>query len=378
MRRRAGEGTVIRRKDGRYEARITIGRSPDGRQVYKSFYGKTEDDVAAKLAEAQQRRAGGIVLAGKRHTVAKYLRAWLVAAEPRLRQSTHRRYRQIIENNLIPILGSVALAELTPKNVETMYAEAKHLSPRTRHHMRAVLRNALEDALRDGHVMRNVARLARLPGVSRSRRPFLGAEDVKRLVIGARDDELHALWLLAVGTGMRQGELLGLRWSDIDLEAGRLAVEHSLQRDSAGRLVLAPTKTEQSRRGIAIGAATVTVLRGHKARQNEMRLRAGGDVWGDGGYVFTRADGRPLDGTAVHHRWVSLSKRLGLPRITFHDLRHTAASHMLAGGIDLKLVSEQLGHSTIRLTADTYAHVLPDQMRQIADAMDVLIAGDQA
>lgn len=381
MRRQAGEGTIIQRKDGRFEARITIGRTPEGKQVYRSFYGKTAEEVAAKLDEARQRRAGGIVLTGKRHTVAKHLRAWLATLETKvdggeLEVSTFRRYRQIVENNLIPLIGSIALTELTPTHVEQMYGEAraKGLSQRTVSHLRAVLRTSLRQAERDGHIARNVASLASPPKVRRTHRPVLTGDQVDRLLSGSKDEPLHALWRLTVLTGMRQGELLGLRWQDVDLEGASLRIEHALKRDRAGCLTLGQTKTEQSRRHIGLGAGTVAVLRAHKARQNEDRLRVG-DAWHDEDYVFARPNGQPLYGTLVHRKWVALSERLGLPKIAFHDLRHTAASHMLAGGIDLALVSEQLGHSTIRLTRDTYIHVMPDQMRQVADRMEVRFGG---
>lgn len=282
-----------------------------------------------------------------------------------------------MEHNIIPAIGHGRLVALSGRNVERMLEDAvtSGLSPQTAGHIRAVLRTALNRAERYGLIVRNAARDAYPVPVRRSERPFLHPEQVGALLAAVRDDPLEPLYALALSTGMRKGELLGLRWHDVDLETKAVRVEWQLQR-IAGRLVLAPTKTAASKRTVGIPNAVAAILRRHKARQNELRLQAA-DLWQDGSYVFARDDGRPLYGELIHKHWRGLRGRIGLPeRMTFHDLRGTAASHMHALGAEGKVIQAALGHTDSRTTMNLYTHALPDGLRANADRMNVLFENE--
>lgn len=359
VRRENGSGSIRHRKDGRWEARL---RLDSGRM--RSYYARTEKEARAKLDAARRDLDIGIVLAGPRLTVAHYLRDWLIVSRTRIRPSTHRRYVGIVERNILPVIGHLSLVKLTPTAVERMCADAlASLSPRTVHHMRAVLRTALARAVKHGLVARNVAALADPVRVPHTDRPVLTPEQALALLRAVSADRLAALYWLAVSTGLRLGELMALRWSDVDLEAGTLRVSHAARE----------AKTEGSARSLGLPAAVIPVLRRHAAEQ-EMERRVAGPDWHDRGLVFTRPDGQPLYGTLVHREWRHWRKVIGA-QVRFHDLRHSAASLMLAQGSDVKEIQVVLGHSNIRTTAETYTHVLPDMKRAVAERMSRWLEG---
>jgi integrase len=248
-------------------------------------------------------------------------------------------------------------------------AVASGLSPQTAGHIRAVLRTALNRAERYGLIVRNAAADAYPIKIRRRERAVLHVSQVETLLSGIRGEPLEALYALAISTGMREGELLGLRWRDIDLDTGTVQVEEQLQRIE-GRLERVPTKTAASKRAIGIPLAVISILRRHRARQSEERLPQ------DDGYVFARHDGQPLYPELVIKKWHALTDRLGLPRLTFHDLRGTAASHMHALGAELKVIQAALGHTDGRTTMNLYTHALPDGLRANADRMNVLFESE--
>lgn len=235
--------------------------------------------------------------------------------------------------------------------------------------MRAVLRNALGRAVRWGMISRNVAELVDPPRVPEYEARFLTIAEARAFLEAARGDRLEALYSVALALGLRQGEALGLRWADIDLDARALHVTHALVRVPGGGLQLLEPKTKRSRRGLALPEAVVRALRAHRARQLEERL-ASGAAWQDLGLVFTTYDGRPLQATHVltgsFHR---IREKAGIGRLRFHDLRHSAATLLLAQGVPQRVVMEQLGHSTLAMT-QRYTHVVPQLMNDAAAAMD--------
>jgi integrase len=367
-RRTAGTGSApFQRADGRWATKLTIGRR-GGRQVQRWFYGATPREVERKRDDAVRQLAGGVILAGERVTVARYLADWLaVKRPPAVRESTWRRYRQIVELNIVPVLGHVPLSRLTPAAVERALA-VMPLSQRTRHHVRAVLRTALERAVRHGMLERNVARLAEPPKVEAREQLILDVDQVHALLAATSEPRLRAILSLAIATAMRQGEVLGLRWRDVDLETGSLRVVNQLQR---GDLV-AP-KTKRSRRALGIPPSTVAVLRSWQVEQERLRRFLVRTDWPDRhGLVFTTQLGRPLDGTNVTHAFQRALAAAGLPRMSFHGLRHTASSLMLAGGADLKVVQQILGHSQLAMAAH-YTQALPSLLRQTADRMEAVV-----
>jgi integrase len=300
----------------------------------------------------------------------------------------------IIERHLKPVLGKVKLAKLGPEAIRDYMNKkrAEGLSARTVQYHHAVLRAALGQAEADGKIARNPAKLksAKPAPVERSEvRPL--TPDQARVLLGAiAEDRLAPLYVAAIGLGLRQGELLGLSWDDLDLEVGTLTVRHTLQRypsrDAQGNIVLKPNgkpsysyhldppKTEKSRRTLGLPEGLAQLLRAHHRQQSEERLKAGpawrGHEWD---LVFCTESGEPLSSSQLTHGFQDLLASLELPRQRFHDLRHAAATFMLAQGVDLRVVMEVLGHSQIHVTANTYTHVKLDLSREAAERVDALL-----
>jgi integrase len=358
--------------DGRWVGSVSAGWTSTGRRRH-TVYGKTRQEVSEKLQRLQQHVAQGLPVVDERTTVRAYLEHWLQVVE--VRPSTLTRYRGIVERQLVPALGSVKLAKLTPQAVTRMLSDLQRggLSARTCHHVRAVLRGALADAARDGLVSRNAASLARSPKVESYHVDPMSPDHARSVLEAVAGSDLEAPVATALWTGLRQGELLGLRWSDVDLTTRRLSVAVALQR-RAGEWHIQPTKTDKSRRTLSIPAPLVEVLSTHRQRQREAQLRAGA-AWKapHGDLVFTGPTGRPVMGATLTHRFHDAQVRGGLTPVRFHDLRHAAATLMLAGGVDLKVVSELLGHSTIATTANVYAGVLDSLKVDAAERMTRLM-----
>jgi integrase len=236
------------------------------------------------------------------------------------------------------------------------------------------LRVALGYAERLGLVSRNAAKLAKPPRIARPEVQPFTAEEARRLLEAACGHRLEALFVTALGTGLREAELLGLRWQDVDLERGLLTVRVQLQRIN-GKLTLTEPKTERSRRTLQLPAMVREALRQHRVRQLEERLAAG-PLWEDSGLVFTTAHGAPLDARNVIRLYQErILPAAGLPRRPFHVLRHSAATFLLASGCDLRTVQQVLGHAQVSLTANLYAHVMPALLRDAADKLDAVLRG---
>lgn len=369
-RRGPGEGTVYRRKDGRWEGTLYLG-SVAGKRVKRSFYGKTRKEVVQKLDAARRQTEQGLPLAPERQTLTSYLEQWLEdAARLRVRERTFVGYETIVRRHLIPAIGQLRLTRLGPQHVQAMLAKKieEGLAPRTVQSIHAVLRMALNDALRWELVQRNVAALVTPPRSEQSDVLTLSSEQARRLLDAAERDRLGALFSVALALGLRRGEALGLRWGDVAFERGTLRVERSLQR-VGGALRLTEPKTSRSRRTIALPAPAASSLRAHRARQLEERLQAGSE-WQDDDLVFTTQFGTPLDPRNVSRAFHKLLARTGLPRMRFHDLRHTCASLLLAQNVHPRVVMETLGHSRISTTMDLYSHVAPEVQRDAAVGME--------
>jgi len=367
--------TIIHRPDGRYEARAMFGDV--GQRQRRSFFGATADDARRKLTRAQSQQDSGQAPPPERATVAAYLRAWLKVKEPALRPESFRRYREAVELHLVPTIGKMRLARLTATQVEGAYAaiRAKGLSGTSVQLVHGVLRKALHDAERRGEVARNVATLVDAPRRStREMRPLTAAEAV-RLLDAARGDELEAFYSVALTTGLRLGELQALRWREVDLDRRRLRVTATLAGVSQGVPVLAPPKTQRSRREVHLSDVASDALRQHRSRQLEQRL-AIGPIWEDHDLVFANGRGRPLDANNIRTRsFTRLLARAGLPPMRFHALRHAAASLLLAQGVNVKVIAEVLGHADVTVTLRVYAHLMPSAQQEAAAAMDQLFAG---
>ena len=299
------------------------------------------------------------------------LQSWLAeVAKRQVRPSTFTTYELMVRLHIVPVIGKKRLDRLSAPDVrrQVNVKADEGLSPHSVRHMHAVLRSALEQAVRDDLLPRNVARLVQLPS-SRSApvQPY-DADEARRLLAAAQDDRLYALWAVALGVGLRKGEALGLRWSDVDMKAGRLHVRQSVQRQ-AGGLVFVEPKTHRSRRTAPLPLVCLSALRAHKLRQSQERL-ACGPYWQNFDLVFTTTHGTPIDPRNVNRWFDQLCTRAGIRRLRVHDLRHTCASLLLVQGVTARVVMETLGHSQMAVTMDLYTHVLPGLQEAAATEMD--------
>jgi integrase len=367
-RRGHNEGTIKHRSDGRWEAMFTL---PNSRR--KSLYGKTRKEVQEKLRAALRDLDAGLDLAAGRQTVGQCLDRWLDdVVKPRVRPKTHKDYAQLIRLYINPALGRVQLAKLSPAHVQKMMGDmtAQGLSPRTVQYTRGVLRSALGQALKWGIVSRNVATLVDPPRMEKKRVTALSAEQARKLLDSVKDqnDRLWPLLTVAVMTGLRQAELLGLRWSDVNLTANTLHVAHTVQRID-GEWCFVEPKSKRSARTLSLTAEAADALRAQRSRQADERLAAG-TRWQERNLVFTSAVGTPLEPSNLNGRLHTLLEACGLPRKGMHSLRHCFASVLVSNGVSPRVVMEALGHSQISLTMDTYAHVMPAALQDAARVLE--------
>ncbi|MCC9311877.1 site-specific integrase [Kitasatospora sp. RB6PN24] len=391
-----GDGTVYQRKDGRWEAAGYVLAVGDTRKRVR-IYGTTRKEALAKLTEKIAASNRGIPAPTAQGSVGAFLTYWLEnVAVHRLRENTHTRYTACTRLYLIPGLGKKKLAKLTAKDVRTWLDQlrttcqccargldiareqpqccaagtccGKRLSALTLAYIHSVLKSALEHAVREEEIPRNVARNVRM-GTPRPRRfEPLTTEEARAFLAATHGHRLHALFELALHTGLRKGELLGLRWEDLDLAGGTASIRRTLQRTNTAGLTALPTKTQSSERRIALPTPCLRSLEQHRDRQHQEREVAG-EGWKHSGYVFTRPNGSPIEGATLTRHFNALLRRARLRHIRFHDLRHSAATLLLEQGVELVVIKELLGHAHIGVTATVYAHV---RLRLQRDAIDLL------
>ena len=375
-RRGPGEGSIYRRQDGLWVGAINLGWEA-GRRRRKVVYGKTRGEAAKKARQALYAHEKGIpTAAGREQTVRAFLDSWLSDTLPgTVAISTLESYKDNVRLHIIPILGHIRLTKLSPADVQRLLARklADGLSARTVIYLRAILRRALGQAERWGLVSRNVATLVDPPRVPDPDQVPFTPEEARRLLNAARGDRLEALYVLAIAVGLRKGEVCALRWEDLDLDAATLRVVRTYQRGTSGARFVEP-KTPRSRRTIELPALCVEALRTHKARQATERLVAG-PRWDDQSLVFTSKVGTPIEPRNLSRHYETLTHSASLGHRRFHDLRHTAATLLLAQGTEMRVVMETLGHSAIGTTANLYAHVVPALKRDAASRMDALLRG---
>lgn len=389
--RGAGEGSIYKRKDGRWCGAL---RTADGKKKY--FYGRTRDDVVQKLNRAIGRQLDGLPLPNERTTLAGYLRDWLeLSARPNVRPWTYRGYEVHVRRHIVPALGKVPLAKLTTAQVRRWVSDKlkSGLAPKTVHYMKTTLSTALNQAVGDGLLARNVAATVRTSKKPRKKARPLDLQETRRFLRAIRGDRFEALYLVAL-LGLRQGEVLGLRWPDVNFRNGQLEVDEALQRvelDGPGprvevdgtlqrverRYDLGDPKSEGSERPVKLPPTVVTKLREHRARQLEERLAAG--TWGnEWDLVFTTVVGKPLSGRVVLSAFQRKLAEAGLPKVRFHDLRHSCSSLLQAKGISPRVVQQQLGHSDLSMTL-RYTKVLPELAEAAARRMeDILASANEA
>jgi integrase len=327
-------------------------------------YAATKDAAATKLREALGRRDRGVVEAPARETVGSFLESWLEGLPATVRPRTAASYRQLTRQHLVPALGRVRLGRLRPQHVQALYARMLEsgLSAKTVRNAHGVLHRALSQAVRWGLLHGNVADAVDAPRRVPVEMAALDSAEVRALLEAAAADPLGALWTLAVLCGLRQGELLAVRWPEVDLEAGTLRVTASMVRVAGEPVLRAEPKSHRSRRQVELPALAVDALRRHRQAARVLDPR---------GYVFTAADGGPLSASTAQKSWRRFRDAAGLPPVRFHDLRHSAASLMLAQGVPVRTVADALGHDPA-VTLRVYAHVTPAMRRQTAAVMDDL------
>jgi integrase len=380
------------RKDGRYGyAAYVLTRAGTYKRV--QGYARSYEDARRKLTELVQRSDQGVPVASVNWTVAEYLSYWLrhVVREDR-RPKTYQGYEGVVRLHLIPGLGQKRLAKLTAQDVRAFITRTrqecqccKHgwdaqredrrccarphgrccesrLSTRMVQSIHAVLRNALESAVCEEIVPRNVAKLVRVPSPRYTINRGLTTAQAKATIRAAADHRLYALYVLALFLGLRRGELLGLRWEDMDLDGSKLEVVQTLQR-VGGSLRLVPPKTEDSARTVPLPPVCVHALREHKKRQFSERSKAWPD-WEDHGLVFTSRRGTPIEPDNLRRSWSEIRSKAGLGATRFHDLRHTCVTLLLDLGTPPHVVREIVGHSAIEVTMTIYAHVSLDEKRK--------------
>lgn len=368
-RRGNGEGSIYQQADGRWCARVTIGRSDKGKRRVKAVYAWTKADVQKKLTKILTQKQDGTLCHSGRVTVGEFLDQWLDSLSKQ-RTSTIASYRQIIKKHVKPYVGGVQLGILSPSNVNALYTslrEAKK-SPRLVQMVHTVLRRALSRAVIEGSIPRNVCAAVERPSSEKPEMQCLSVEQAKSFLAAAEFDRLHALYVLAIYGGLRQGELFGLRRDDLDLDKGAVTVRRTLV-ELNGKFLVNPPKSKKGTRRIQLPDAAVAALRDHLKR----RL-----VEGNAGaeYLFCDRDGGPLRRQNVLRRsFRPILEKAELPIIRFHDLRHTSATLLLAQKVHPKIVQERLGHSQIAITLDTYSHVLEGMDAEAADKIGDVLSG---
>lgn len=370
-----GGGTIRKRADGRWEARYTVGRDPGtGKQVQKSVYGATQAEVRKKLAAATAAIDEGIYTEPSKLTVGQWLDIWVQEFCRAVKPRTQELYRGSIEHRIKPAIGAVRLADLSAPIIQKFYNSAMEgenaLSAKTVRNMHGILHRALEQAVEAGYMRANPAAACKPPRVVKKEIAPLDEEQTKAFISAARGDPFELLFLVDLFTGMREGEILGLQWDAVDLDAGTIRIVRQLQLHK-GAYQLMTTKSGRPRT-ITPAPFVLQLLRTQKRKQTEWRLMAG-SAWESSGFVFTNELGRHLARQTVYMHFKRIAESIDVPEARLHDLRHTYAVASLRAGDDPKTVSENLGHATVAFTLDIYGHVTEQMKKDSARRMQAYI-----
>ncbi|MCI7280798.1 site-specific integrase [Dysosmobacter sp.] len=368
-----GEGNIRKRKDGRWEGRYTAGHDPaTGKTIYKNVLGKTQAEVKEKLKRAIEDSAKLDMSKVGQYTVGQWMDVWFENyAKIKVRPSSHQTYRGYIENHIKPNIGSIPLNKLTSLELQKLYKkllgngrverieskkQPKGLSAKTVRNINQIISSALNLAIEQKLILTNPADACALPKLEHREMKTLPTEQLTSFLREAKESGVFEMYYIELATGLRRGELLGLKWSDIDLEHGSLRVQRQIARID-GEIVEAPLKTKNAYRTLPLSADAIDVLKAQKKK------------CGTSPYVFPSPTGGPISPDSVLHMLHRVLKRAGLPKVRFHDLRHTFATLALQNGVDIKTVSGMLGHFSAGFTLDTYAHVTTSAQKEAANTM---------
>jgi integrase len=373
-RRGSGEGSIYQCKDGRWRGELSVGYTPGGKPIRKIIYGELQADVIAEI-DRLKRKSPGAKGAGSKQKIAAFLNTWLEdVVKLANRAQTYRSYEWIVRVHLIPGLGKLTLEKLNKRTLQAFIADRSKsgLSPATVKHINATLRAALSQA--EDEIDRNVAKMVKLPRALKYKPTVLSPEQAKAFLLFTADHPQSALFSVALSLGLRRGEIVGLRWQDIDFVAGMLRVTHSLERIKGSGLQLGDLKSEKAQRALRLPQVCVLALARQKENQRIAREWCGAK-WKQTDFVFTTSVGTPMQPEMVTREFKAVIAACGLPRrMRLHDLRHSCATLLLAQGVHTKLVQETLGHSTYQLTMDTYSHMIPQLRNEVADRMDEILS----
>lgn len=372
-----GGGTIRQRKDGTWEARYTLGRDPGtGKQIQKSLYGRTQKEVRQRLQQITTSIDMGVYTEPSKMTVTCWLDIWLEEFLGDVKPRTQELYRSTVKKRIAPALGAVKLTELKTASIQKFYNDLARgeapLSAKTIRNVHGIMHKALQQALEAGYIRGNPADACKPPRVVQKEITPLDEEETKRFVKAVRGDPYETLYLVTLFTGMREGEVMGLKWDTVDFDAGTIRIVQQLQL-SKGVYQIMPTKNSKPRT-LTPASFVMELLKAQKRRQASWRLAAG-SAWNDNGFVFCNELGEHLARQTVYKHFKSAVESIGLKERRFHDLRHTYAVASLRAGDDPKTVSENLGHATVAFTLDVYGHVTEQMRRTSADRMQAYIEG---
>ena len=371
-RRSNGEGNIRKRKDGRWEGRYTAGRDPvTVNQIFKNVLGKTQAEVKEKLQKALA-QAGKIdfTKTGK-YTIGAWMEVWFEnVAKIKVRASSHQSYRGYIDNHIMPNIGSIPLEKLTTMDLQKFYRklitkgrverkesekQPKGLSAKTVRNINQVISSAMDFAVAQKIIPENPCKAVALPKAEHKEMQTIPAEQLQAFLQEAKATGVYEMYYIELATGLRRGELLGLKWTDIDWKNGIIKVRRQVARVD-GQIVEAPLKTKNSYRAVTISQQAIEVLKQQKEKTNDQ-------------YVFPSPNGGPISPDSVNNMLKRVLARAGIPKVRFHDLRHTFATIALQNGVDIKTVSGMLGHFSAGFTLDTYAHVTTAAQKEAAQTM---------
>ncbi|MFL5628161.1 MAG: tyrosine-type recombinase/integrase [Ktedonobacteraceae bacterium] len=373
-RERYGQGSVYERKDGRYSGYIMLEN-----HKRKYFYGKTKKEVLDHIKKALREQEQGALVPASKQTVKQFLEYWLEEVhKQKIKQSSYIKYRKALNYHILPALGHIHLQKLTAEHIDTFYAKLlkQGKSPKSIKDIHGIVHVALQYAVKRKRLSKNVANDIDLPRMERYSSHVLDKDQARRLLEVAKGSRLETLLIVALATGMRRGELLALRWSDVHFDIRSLHVQRTVDRVKNVGYVESEPKTKRSRRTIMLPQFVIDALMRHRMQQVEVSLQAE-NLWVDRDLVFCNMVGDFLYPDNVSADFKKLVGKAGLPPMRFHDLRHSAATILLAMGVHPKVVQEILGHTQISITMDVYSHMLPSMQREAMEGLNNLFGNEK-